>query len=348
MRIGWKHLGTAFVAMAAGGTLIAWLGLIDVRASTGHWRITDWFLHFVMGSSIRTAALGTAVPDLDNPAYLPLAAGHYETACAGCHGSPERSRSPVTLGMLPPPPALDDVVRSWTDAQLFEIVKHGVRYTGMPAWPAANRDDEVWAMVAFLRRYPQLDAESYRALTGDPRAQGDSASDPLVAGCDSCHAPARLQNDSLIPILDGQSEAYLLQSLRAFRRGSRPSGVMQAVVGQLDDESMVLLARFYAERTSPARRDKLVLGLVSNGDAARGIPACMNCHDRGGLNPAYPSLRSLSRNYIRNQLRLFQADLRGGGAYRDLMVRAAKNLTQEDIEALARYYGETPTPLQMD
>jgi len=256
----------------------------------------------------------------------------------------------VTLGMLPPPPALDDVVGSWTDAQLFEIVKHGVRYTGMPAWPAANRDDEVWAMVAFLRRYPQLDAEGYRALTGDPRAQGGSSSDPLVAGCDSCHAPARLQNDSLMPILDGQSEAYLLESLRAFRRGSRPSGVMQAVVGQLDDQSMVLLARSYAERGLPKRRDRLLPELAINGDAARGIPACLNCHDKAGLNPAYPSLRSLSRNYIRNQLRLFQADLRGGGAYRDLMVRAAKNLTQEDIEALARYYGETPTtsPLRQE
>lgn len=110
MRIRWKHLGAGAVAMAAGGMLIAWLGLIDVRASSGHWRITDWFLHFVMRSSIRTAAIGIEVPDLDNPAYLPLAAGHYEAACADCHGSPERAQSAVALAMLPPPPALEDVV----------------------------------------------------------------------------------------------------------------------------------------------------------------------------------------------------------------------------------------------
>ena len=34
----------------------------------------------------------------------------------------------------------------------------------MPAWAAQQRDDEVWALVAFLRRLPSLDAQSYRAL----------------------------------------------------------------------------------------------------------------------------------------------------------------------------------------
>jgi mono/diheme cytochrome c family protein len=53
--------------------------------------------------------------------------------------------------MLPQPPDLADVVGEWNNAQLFRIVKHGVRFTGMPAWPMQDRDDEVWAMVAFLR-----------------------------------------------------------------------------------------------------------------------------------------------------------------------------------------------------
>lgn len=340
MRIGWKHVGAIVVATAAGGILIAWSGLIDVRASSGHWRITDWFLHFVMRSSIRTAAIGIEVPDLDNPAYLPLAAGHYETACADCHGSPERARSPVTLGMLPPPPALENVVGSWSDAQLFEIVKHGVRYTGMPAWSAANRDDEVWAMVAFLRRYPALDAQSYRRLIGGPQEQDTTSLEDLVAGCDACHASARIRNNGLIPMLDGQRETYLRESLRAFRSGSRPSGVMQAAVSQLDDRTTRELARTYALRPTLDRRDKAPPDLVTLGDAARGVPACLTCHDKPGLNPAYPSLRGLSGGYVRNQLRLFRDGVRGGGAYRELMARAAKNLTEEDIEALARHYDE--------
>ena len=60
--------------------------------------------------------------------------------------------------MLPVPPDLSATVDEWTDAQLFRIVKHGIRFTGMPAWPTQTRDDEVWMMVAFLRALPEFDS----------------------------------------------------------------------------------------------------------------------------------------------------------------------------------------------
>lgn len=339
MRISWKHVVATIAAIFFGGMLIAWLGLIDVRASSGHWRVTNWFLHWVMGSSVRTAAMGIEVPDLDNPAYLPLAAGHYEIACADCHGSPERGRSPTVLAMLPPPPDLREVVGLWADAELFEIVRHGVRYTGMPAWPAANRDDEVWAMVAFLRGYHELDAAEYRRLRGGSERQGDILSDTLLAGCEACHAPARSSGDSLIPRLDGQSEAYFVASVKAFQSGLRPSGVMQTASAALDDDDIARLAKTYAGRS---KREPGLLQppeLVRTGDPSRRIPACSTCHDKPGLNPAYPSLSGLSRDYVRNQLKLFVAGTRGGTAYRELMTRAVRNLAAEDIEMLADYYG---------
>jgi cytochrome c553 len=339
MRIGWKHAAAAIAAIFLGGMLIAWLGMIDIRASSGHWRVTNWFLHWVMRSSVRTAAIGIEVPDLDNPAYLPLAAGHYENACADCHGSPERSRSPTVLAMLPPPPDLREVAGLWSDAELFEIVRHGVRYTGMPAWPAANRDDEVWAMVAFLRRYHEFDGAEYRRLRGGTKRQGDAVADALLAGCEACHASARSNADSLIPRLDGQSKAYLVGSLEAFRSGLRPSGVMQTAIGPLDDADIARLAKVYASRSKQDLKTAEPPALVRSGDASRRIPACSTCHDKPGLNPAYPMLSGLSRDYIRNQLRLFVAGTRGGTAYRDLMTRAVRDLTAEDIEMLADYYG---------
>jgi mono/diheme cytochrome c family protein len=129
----------------------AWIGFLNVGASSGHWKITDWFLHFAMRSSVRTYALAVDVPaELPREAAQP-AAGHFARGCAICHGAPGEPRSPAALRMLPQPPDLADVVGEWNNAQLFRIVKHGVRFTGMPAWPMQDRDDEVWAMVAFLR-----------------------------------------------------------------------------------------------------------------------------------------------------------------------------------------------------
>jgi hypothetical protein len=69
----------------------------------------------------------------------------------------------------------------YTPEQLFSIVKHGIKFTGMPAWPVQQRDDEVWAMVAFLRRLPDLDAAGYRRLAyGEPDV-GSGAEPPLPA-----------------------------------------------------------------------------------------------------------------------------------------------------------------------
>jgi cytochrome c553 len=340
MMIRWRHVIAALASLLIGGLVVAWLGVIDIRASSGHWRVTDWFLHWVMRSSVRTSAIGIEVPDLDDPAYLPLAAGHYEAACADCHGSPERRRPPTVLAMLPPPPDLKGVIREWSDAELFQIVRHGVRYTGMPTWPVAGRDDEVWAMIAFLRRYPEIDSATYRRLRGviEPDSAA-AARDTVVAGCDACHASARLDDSRLIPRLDGQSQTYLAESLKAFRDGRRPSGIMQTAVAALDDADIANLAKIYADRPTEERPKVQLPALVQSGDASRKIPACSTCHDKPGLNPAYPMLSGLNRDYIRNQLRLFVAGTRGGGAYRELMARAARNLTEQDIEALARYYG---------
>jgi len=43
---------------------------------------------------------------------------------------------------------------------LFQVVNHGLKFTGMPEWPVRDRDDEVWAMVAFLKKMPELDEQA--------------------------------------------------------------------------------------------------------------------------------------------------------------------------------------------
>ena len=152
MNVRWKHIAVA-LAMLAGGraAFVAWIGFFNVGASTGHWKITEWFLHFAMRSAVRTYALAVEVPDeLPRHAIQP-AAGALR---ARLRHLPRRARRVSIAGralMLPQPPDLAGAVDEWSDAELFRIVKHGVRFTGMPAWPTQARDDEVWAMVAFLR-----------------------------------------------------------------------------------------------------------------------------------------------------------------------------------------------------
>lgn len=348
MKIRWKYLLILAILAPILGFGFAWSGLMSVRASTGHWAVTDWFLHWVMRNSVATASLSVTPPPLDNPALIAPAAGHFETGCAICHGSPAQGRSPAVLAMLPPPPNLKEVVPKWSDAELFEIVKHGVRFTGMPAWPTGTRDDEVWAMVSFLRKLPDMDEKAYFRASGQHGIGTAGEVSPLPITCESCHAEARLSEQSIIPRLAGQSEAYLLEALKAYQTGNRPSGFMEVAVGILAEESLPDLAHYYAAqraspREGPAADPQLLEAgarLAQNGRSVDKIPACFSCHDRLGANPAYPRLSGQNSAYLRGQLELFRQGVRGGGTAQHLMASVAKNLSDADIAALSAFFSQ--------
>ena len=52
----------------------------------------------------------------------------------------------------------------WAPTELFWIVKNGIRMTGMPAWHEIYTDDEIWDIVAFLKRLPAMSPEQYQDL----------------------------------------------------------------------------------------------------------------------------------------------------------------------------------------
>lgn len=347
MRIGRRHIGIAAAGAPVAALLVAWLGFFNVGASSGHWKITDWFLHFAMRSAVRTYAL--AVPDLPifDEAMLPPAAGHFARGCAVCHGAPGEPRSPAVLQMLPQPPDLARAVEEWTDEQLFRIVKHGVRFTGMPAWPSQARDDEVWWMVAFLRRLPGMDAEAYRRLAGRD-AMANRPDDELgraLAGCAGCHGQDGGGRSPLMPIIAGQKEAYLLESLRAYAHEERASGIMGVAAAEAPAELWPAVARAFAQQPWPASTEtadtkpmEAGKAIAERGVPERSVPACLSCHGETVANPRHPRLDGQRPGYLATQLHLFRAGERGSSAYGQVMTKVAKGLEPEEIEALASYF----------
>ncbi|RUM95209.1 c-type cytochrome [Pseudaminobacter arsenicus] len=335
--------GLATLPFAA--VLVAWLGIFNVAASTGHWPITNWFLHFAMRSSVRTYAFGITVPDLRKTGLLQPAAAHFDTGCAFCHGAPGMVPSPAALAMLPPPPYLVHKVGEWTDAQLFRIIRHGVRYTGMPAWPALERTDEIWGMVAFLRRLPSLDAEGYRRLVEEPSVRDrPSAFDAAIARCARCHGRDGIGRDEAVPVIAGQSSAYLIGSLRAYVEGKRPSGMMEVALSQTDASILDMLARYYAGQPLPAKpvgADPVSAArgreIAEQGLPGKSVPACLGCHGGSRKNPAYPKIVGQKRAYLEAQLRLFAESRRGGTDYAHIMTKVAGKLSEKDIEDVATY-----------
>lgn len=350
------RLGALSVLAMVGGVFYAWLGLAPIAASSGHWAVTDWFLHFAMRNAVETRSLGTKAPPLDDPALILRGAGHYATGCVPCHGAPGEPQAVVAAAMTPAPPLLRPKIETWQPGELFWIVRHGIKFTAMPAWPAQERADEVWAMVAFISQLPTLTPTRYRDLafgsTTPPLGNGmGTLSEPTqtaLANCARCHGyDGAGRGKAAFPLLAGQKQQYLLESLRAFAAGDRHSGFMEAAASGLDDETLQELARYYAElppqlsREPTADVNQADRGLAERGVPEQGIPACIECHGAGEVtrSPVYPYLGGQHAGYLEQQLNLFKRGVRGGTAYAHIMQAIAKRLTPQQIEAAAAYFG---------
>ena len=352
MHVNWKHLAFGLAALPFVALFITWIGFFNVGASTGHWKITEWFLHFAMRSAVRTYALAVEEPDeLPRHAIQP-AAGHFARGCAICHSAPGEARTPAVNMMLPHPPDLADKVGEWTDAELFRIVKHGVRFTGMPAWPTQERDDEVWAMIAFLRELPAMDEATWRDLAyggGEPSFGKARTFDRALAECTRCHGADGLGRSPVTPVLAGQNEAYLLESLEAYANGRRHSGVMGIPVAAVEPQLLRELARHFSALPAPApavapdaAEVKRGEEIARHGVPSHDVPACLGCHGRPDRNPVYPEIAGQPAEYLEIQLHLFREGKRGGTRFEHLMRNAAKNLSDEEIAALAAYFAQMP------
>ena len=56
------------------------------------------------------------------------------------------------------------------------------------------------------------------------------------------------------------------------------------------------------------------------------------------LDRRFPSIAGQYEPYLKTQLTLWRDSQRGGGAAAGLMHQAARNLTDQDVDALAAYY----------
>jgi cytochrome c553 len=336
------------LAVAAGALalLVGASGLPSMSAADGHWRATEWFVQLTKRRSVMLRGDRIEPPPLDDPALVARGAGHYETACRRCHGTPGEG-SPVLLReMTPQPPDLLRVRDRYSAGELLHIVKHGIKLSGMPGWPAQRRDDEVWAMVAFLDALPALGTGGYQRAANPPQETDGAVPLVVQARCVRCHgADGRGRVAGAFPMLAGQHEAYLYSSLKAFAYGARHSGIMMAVADELSDPDMRQAAAYYSQLpglTSSPRDAAAGSGaaIVFTGIPERKVPKCASCHQQEALiNPAFPRLGGQDRGYLSLQLRLFAERRRGGTAYSELMHHAADGLTDGDRAAAAMYFG---------
>lgn len=154
-------LVTAFIVLALAGFAIVYSGVVNISARKPHSAPVFFLLQTAMRQSVARQASSVPAPAPSSD----LARGFrlYSEACVYCHGGPGKDPADIGKGLNPEPPFLPDTVRRWSAAEIFWIVKNGVRMTGMPSFAGTHDDDELRAVVAFVQKLPDMSAEQYAA-----------------------------------------------------------------------------------------------------------------------------------------------------------------------------------------
>lgn len=323
-----------------GAAAVVGFGLYNVSARVGHFPKVSWILHTTYNQSVRLRApAAEAIPkDINEWDRIKLGALHFQGACAFCHSLPGQLRSATAMSMTPRPPHITEATSNWEPQHMFWIVKNGVKMSGMPHWPAAERPDEVWSVVAYLNAVPEMTAQNQTELIGDT---------PGSAKCTACHGPKGRSENSYVPRLDILTSDQITEALTQYRAGTRPSGIMREVTRDMSDVQIAEVATHFGSALTVLPVTRMPSTLTDAGAflARRGtadVSACTVCHGPGreANAPIAPVLAGQSRDYLEIQLKLWREGLRGGGTRANLMVKAAQDLDDDQIAALADWFAE--------
>ncbi len=239
-------IATCIALEIAGGLLFMASGTYNIAADEPHFTPVRWLLTAGRTRSIEFRSRGIHSPNLRDPLLLRQGILLYRKNCQPCHGAPGAANEQMGRGIDPKPPPLVIVSNNWTDPELFWIVTHGLKLSGMPGFAPRLSETDIWGIVAFLRRIVLLSPAGYKRLLtaadlgvndesaswasddygfAQLKAHGNSATGrELLAryGCSRCHIIPGVGGGRVGPLLTRFAERqYIAGSLLTCRRTQR-------------------------------------------------------------------------------------------------------------------------------
>jgi cytochrome c553 len=184
-----------------------------------------------------------------------------------------------------------------------------------------------------------------------------------VTACTACHGSATTPPAAVgsagqrqyFPRIAGKPAGYLYNQLINFREGRRQYPQMTWMVQHLSDDYLHEIADYFSAQHLPAPvLDRASLPaaelergrqLVTRGDTAKNVPACIACHGErlSGALPAVPGLAGLPRDYINAQFGAWRNGSRHAKAP-DCMAGIATRLSLADVSAISAWLASEPLP----
>ena len=179
-----------------------------------------------------------------------------------------------------------------------------------------------------------------RLGAGNPVAGKDKS-----AMCQGCHGVDGNSPAPGFPKLSGQFADYLRKQILDYQTGARVDPVMSGMAATVtvNQDLLDIAAYFASQKQMKGVAGKSEAGekMYREGDPARGIYGCINCHGENGKgrtpdNALFPLIGGQHKDYLVKQI----TDLKAGNRKNDpgsMMATVAQALTSGEIEAVAEY-----------
>ena len=154
----------ALSLLVIGAVAVAYSGSYNVAADAPGIPPLEWLLATTSQNSVPVHANGIQAPAqfTDQQAHAGLKI--YRETCVYCHGAPGQDPGDIGKGLNPEAPYLPDVSGGLSSAELFWIIKNGIRMTGMAAYGKVRDDGEIWSLVAFVQRMQKMTPDEYKQM----------------------------------------------------------------------------------------------------------------------------------------------------------------------------------------
>lgn len=175
--------------------------------------------------------------------------------------------------------------------------------------------------------------------------QGDiKAGEGKIAMCIGCHGipsyQASFPEVHKVPMIAGQSAAYIVAALDAYRQGGRRHPSMRGVAESMSDQDIADVAAYY-QALNPTTREPQphdppaqVAALIEKG-------ACFSCHGPGFAKPidaSYPKVAGQHADYLYVALKSYNTPKNDKvGRDNGVMAAVAQQFTTQELKLLANY-----------
>jgi mono/diheme cytochrome c family protein len=165
-------IGALAIVVGISAAVFFFGGFYNVAGTVEDPAIVRWALIHVRTASIDRHAQDRPPTSINDSASVQAGAKAFAAqGCANCHGAPGVNWAKYSEGLHPDPPDLKEIVDHRSPSQLFWVVKNGINMTSMPSFALAGaKDDEIWSIVAFLKKLPGVSEADYKVWTAPPVA----------------------------------------------------------------------------------------------------------------------------------------------------------------------------------